>query len=209
MELDEHGQPPAWLNVAGRARRSIDELLGLCKGVIFDGVVLETEVTAIAQWLTHHPDVWDVWPADAVARRVQRILQDGIVEDEEREDLRELLMQVTGSGAETAALEDQATTLPLDTPAPRIRVANSTFCFTGRFYFGTRRSCQAAVTNLGGLIHPSIRKDTDYLVIGQLGSTDWIHASFGTKIQKAVGYREKYGTPRIVCEQHWGRSVAG
>jgi NAD-dependent DNA ligase len=183
--------------------------LTLCKGVIFDGVVLETEVTAIAQWLEHHPEVQEVWPADVVVRRVQRILHDGMVEDEEREDLRELLMEVTGSDAESAALENQASTLPLDNPAPTIHVPDSAFCFTGRFYFGTRRACQSAVTARGGLVHPGVRRDTHYLVIGQLGSTDWIHSSYGTKIQKAVEYRERYGKVKIVCEQHWGQVVAG
>jgi hypothetical protein len=99
---DAHGQPPAGIHADHRARRSMDELIGFCKGIIMDGVVQETEVTAIAEWLKHHPDVHTTWPADVVAARVQRILGDGVITSDERDDLRQLLEQVTGSDAETA-----------------------------------------------------------------------------------------------------------
>lgn len=205
---DADGQPPAGINAAHRARRDMDQLLGLCKGIILDGAVHDTEVTAIEEWLRHHPDVRTTWPADVVAGRIERILADGEITDEERDDLRILLEQVTGSDAETASQADRASTLPLDDPQPAVEWAGRAFCFTGRFYFGSRRACQNAVAERGAVVHDNLRRDTDYLVIGLLGSRDWLHSTHGTKIQKAVQYRTTHGV-RIVSEQHWSAAFEG
>ena len=135
--LDAHGQPDSLINAARRMRRMLNELLGLCRGIILDGVVSETEVTGLAEWIRTHDEVLDAWPADVIAARLERILADGIIDDDERSELQLLLEEVTGSDAETAALESRATTLPLDDPPPTIEILHRSFCFTGRFYFGT------------------------------------------------------------------------
>ena len=127
----------------------------------------------------------------------------GVTEVTIREDLKFLLEQITGSDAETAALEDRATELPLNSPPPEIIIPDRMFCFTGKFYFGNRRECQHAVEKLGGAWHKAPRLDTDYLVIGLLGSRDWAHSSFGRKIEKAVKYQHHGEGIAIVSEKHW------
>jgi len=42
---------------------------------------------------------------------------------------------------------------------------------------------------------------TDYLVIGEIGSSNWVHSSFGRKIEKAMELKEK-GRISIVSEKH-------
>ena len=45
-----------------------------------------------------------------------------------------------------------------------------------------------------------------YLVIGDIGSKDWSHSSYGRKIEKAVEYRDTKDTGiSIVCESHWAK----
>jgi hypothetical protein len=58
--------------------------------------------------------------------------------------------------------------------------------FTGKFAFGPRRVCEAAVEALGGRAGSSVTRVTNYLVIGTFGSRDWIHTSHGRKIEQAV-----------------------
>ena len=63
--------------------RLIDELIGVCRGVIADGVVDESEAIFIGQWIEQHREVADRWPANIVYARVTEMLKDGILSAEE------------------------------------------------------------------------------------------------------------------------------
>ena len=134
--LDNHGQP---LNRAFNANRlverSTDELIGLCRGLTIDGAISEEEVQCLRQWLETYRAAADAWPGNVIRARVDRILEDGLITQEERTDLFELLREVVGEKAEAPA-RDQSTALPLSKPAPPIIFSNNTFCLTGRFAWG-------------------------------------------------------------------------
>jgi hypothetical protein len=49
----------------------------------------------------------------------------------------------------------------------------------------------------------AITKDLNYLVIGEVGSRDWIHSTHGRKIEKAIDYNDRGCRIAIVTEQHW------
>ena len=54
----------------------------------------------------------------------------------------------------------------------------------------------------GGLIGSYVTLQTSYLVIGSVGSRDWIHSSWGRKVEKAVEYK-RLCRIAMVSEQHW------
>lgn len=205
--LDDDGQP---LNLAWNFRRrkdaGIDELLGLIRGIVADGVVSESEVICLAEWVIKHREISDYWPVNVVVRRLGRILGDGVISDREREDLRLLLNEIIGQKDAPRDADEPiitpATALPLCKPAPVVLFRLKCFVFTGKFIFGTRRDCQAEVLARGGIIDKDVSFGTSYLVIGSMGSRDWIHGSWGRKIEKAVEYRERCPLS-IVSEQRW------
>ena len=120
-----------------------------------------------------------------------------------RRDLAELLEAVVGGKAGIIAGKDAATDLPVDRPPPKLVWPDSVFVFTGKFAFGPRTACERAVIKLRAVCERGVTKGTNYLIIGTFGSRDWVHTSFGRKIEKAVEYREA-GTPlAIVAEDHW------
>lgn len=51
--------------------------------------------------------------------------------------------------------------------------------------------------------------DLDCLVVGDLGSTDWKYSRFGTKLEKAIENRVKYGKLKIVTEKQFVQTVMG
>ncbi|NCC30133.1 MAG: hypothetical protein EOM22_18785, partial [Gammaproteobacteria bacterium] len=59
---DEHGQPPSRFSQSRLSDRGIDELIGLCRGVLADGVLVESEVRFLADWLDRHRQIADQWP---------------------------------------------------------------------------------------------------------------------------------------------------
>jgi NAD-dependent DNA ligase len=92
---------------------------------------------------------------------------------------------------------------PFDDPIPDVPIAGTTFCFTGRFEFGSRRECQEATVSRGGFFTEGICGKTEVLVIGSDGSPNWAKGSYGTKIEAAMVLRMHSGKPLIISEGHW------
>lgn len=209
MSLDAHGQPPSLrFNEARRIERDISEMLGLAKGVLADGHVTDAEADLLRGWTAQHPDALHHWPINVLYERLARAFEDGRIDDAERLDLAELLQSIVGGTAGLIGGDDAATALPFDAPPPTLAWGGAIFVFTGKFAYGTRNDCERVAEARGGLCDDTLTKRTTYLVIGTFGSRDWVHTSFGRKIEKAVEYRRKWGRLSIVGEDHWAGSLS-
>jgi NAD-dependent DNA ligase len=203
--VDANGQPV----IEGfcrktRERRAVDELIGIAKGVVADGVVNQMEAEFLCRWLDenmHH--ALDVWPVNAVNRKVREMLSDGVIDGDERQALFDLLSQCVGGQPVAENVASFATSLPFDDPLPAVTFEGHSFCLTGCFAMGPRKDCERQVVERGGIIYPSIKKDLNFLVVGTIGSRDWLHSTHGSKIMKAVEYRDKGRGIAIVGEDHW------
>lgn len=212
--LDTDGQP---LNQRYRGQavqgRQIDELIGLVKGVLADGVICQQEVEYLLRWLETNRSAAHEWPASVLYPRIAAAMADGHLDDEEEADIMAMLLQAVGgagtSGHHNSAAVGNSTTLPLSDPPPVIEIPEHTFCFTGKFASGTRAWCESVVLERGGIALPSITRKLNFLVIGEIGSRDWLHSTHGTKIQKAVEYRSSGVPLHIVSEQYWHHQVVG
>jgi len=116
----------------------------------------------------------------------------------------------TSQGAIAKFREDQVEDVlsdgsPYDRPQPEVAFHASTFVFTGKFVFGSRKQCQEAVVARGGTAQSkgSVSQHTDYLVIGAEGSKAWKRDKYGRKIEAAIVSRREYGKPAIISEDHW------
>ncbi|MDN5841986.1 MAG: BRCT domain-containing protein [Alcaligenaceae bacterium] len=211
---DAHGQP---INQRYRAQavqgRQIDELIGLVKGVLADGVICQQEVEFLLRWLEANRGATSEWPASALYPRLVAAMADGHLDAKEEADIMAMLLQTAGG----ASIPDQnngvaasnSTSLPLSDPLPAIQVPDHTFCFTGKFASGTRAWCESVVLEHGGVALPNITKKLNFLVIGEIGSRDWLHSTHGTKIKKAVDYRASGVPLHIISEQHWHHQLVG
>lgn len=206
--LDDHGQPVnRRFNYRKIEDRQIDELIGMCKMAIGDGHIDAGEAKALLSWLENNREASDRWPANVLHNRIANILEDGIIDQDEEGELIDLLMQVTGQPVDKA-LAQMSSTLPLCKPFPEVTFADHNFCLTGKFFYGPRKHCEKAIEELGGQLASSPSGKTDYLVIGMIGSSDWIHSTHGRKIEAAVGLRESGKKIRIVSEEHWTKCLA-
>lgn len=199
---DENGQPLARFCAAHNVDRSIDELIGICKGVAADGTVIQAEAEFICQWLKANDHVRGTWPANIIRIRLAEYLEDGVLDADERAELFELMSQVTGQFCDTPTM-NFATALPFDQPLPDIIFMGNPFCLTGGFAFGSRPDCERAIESLGGRIVGAPVKKGCTLIVGILGSRDWIHSTHGRKIEKAIDLRGDGCPVRIVPEDHW------
>jgi NAD-dependent DNA ligase len=208
--LDDHGQPlSGFLNRKRRVERDISELLGLAKGMLSDGMVNDQEAQYLNAWGQNHPDALAQWPTMLIFARLRQILHDGSVDDDERTELHELLSSLVGGTASLLLGYEGATTLPLDNPPPLVCYGpDEVFVFTGKFAYGPRHKCEEEVTERRSKCESDVTRRTTFLVIGTFGSEDWVHTSYGRKIQRAVDLRNSGFPIRIVGEDHWTSTLS-
>ncbi len=182
--------------------RLIDELIGISRGVIADGMVDEKEAIFIGQWIENHREIADRWPVNVLYARVTEMLKDGILQADEQQELLATLRDLTGESS-LYQEPNKSTSLPLDKPAPAVEFPGKTFSLTGRFVFGSSLDCEETISEMGGELVQTPGKETDYLVIGELSSPDWVHTTFGRSIERAVELRDQGNAIKIISEEHW------
>jgi hypothetical protein len=188
------------------ASRSIDELLGMVKGVVFDGTVNREEALVLRAYLAANPDCATTWPWYVLIERLDSALKDDHISSEEEAELLDTLVRLAG-GNPLVNEGDSATGLPIDRPRPPIDVKGRTFCFTGVFASGPRRQLVDVTGKLGGKSQDNVTKKLDYLVIGAIATRDWKHSSFGTKILRAMEFKSEGAEIAVVAEHHWAEVV--
>ena len=183
--------------------RTLDTLIGISKGMIADGEVNQREAEALLSFLAESDLACQDHPiTDGLLDRVGDMLADGVLDDEEAVELHDLLASLSG-GVSTWGELSRPATLPLDDPPPKVVFDGRSFLLTGSFMYGTRTACHKAIRTRGGIFHRTVTRRLDYLVIGSYASVAWKHQSFGTKIEKAMDYRNSRGQPEIISEDHW------
>lgn len=187
-------------------RHSCAALVGIVQGIMADGVLHDTEVKFLNEWLDGAGNVASVWPGSAIHAQIRDMLADGEIAADEREHLWITLQKLVGGTLDELAESRHVSELPLD-DLSGLEMADRSFCFTGDFVYGPRGVCESAVHRRGGLTVNSVSKKLNYLVVGGLGSPEWKHGSFGTKIEKAINYK-RAGVPlMIVHEDIWASSL--
>lgn len=198
---DSDGTPHPRLYAKRVHDRLIAEMLGLVKGVVCDGVITDGEAVALSQWLDNNPEAANSFPGSVIAERLRGFFADGILHEEEREHLLELLRSVVGEEDDQSSELNRSTTLPLDHPTPTIFFDNKSFTLTGRFASGVRAHVEAKIKARGGACGAAVTNHTDYLVIGLVGSPAWVQSTYGRKIEDAVSHRERGARIAIICEE--------
>ncbi|MCW8874978.1 MAG: BRCT domain-containing protein [Gammaproteobacteria bacterium] len=182
--------------------RQIDTLIGLSKGLLADGKVDQCEAEYLYTWLIQSRQTTDNPVIINLLNRVDVMLKDGVLDQEESAELLSLLHKLTGEKSEVGELA-KATSLPVNEPSPTIIFQDNQFLFTGTCVYGTRKDCQAAIERLGGINAKSVTKKLNYLVLGTYVTDSWIHESYGRKIEKAMQYRDEGVPITIITEEHW------
>jgi NAD-dependent DNA ligase len=186
--------------------RSAGALIGIAQGFLCDGHLNDNEIRFLNDWLRQNESIAAAWPGDVLYARVREILADGIVTSEERSYLTEMLQQVVGGTLDELADARHVSELALDRGAS-VTIQDSTFCLTGDFVFAARQQCEAAIQKRGGTSSKSVTKKVNYVVVGGLGSPEWKHGSYGTKIEKAMEYKRTGARLLIVHEDQWAAAL--
>lgn len=186
-------------DVASKAQ--VNELLGFLSGIASDGVLNDREVNALSNWLNRHDEVRTAWPACVVIERLDNILEDGLISDEEREDLLQTLQRITSADTGAGGVRYEASTEVWEDQVDEVQIRGRTFCLTGDFVSGDRNQVDTMLRLKGADLSPNVTKQVDYLVIGTLASRDWLYTSHGRKIEKALLLKREGCGIQIITER--------
>jgi len=209
MEKQGDRAPMGAMTGSRRVDRVSNELVGICRGLLADGHVCQMEAQFLKDWIERNAEFIGQYPFGHIYTQLSATLRDGFIDEDESADLQDTLVRFVGgeafdAKAQTASL---SSTLPVDDPEPHVEFAGSVFVVTGTFVHGERASVHAAIEQRGGMSSASPTKKMRYLVIGELGSRDWINSNAGRKIEKAVALRSEGHPVAIITEGHWSRHL--
>lgn len=209
---DANGQPIRLFKAReeNNVAKAIDQLTGICTGILADGVVSSKEVEFFASWVQKFAPLEPIWPFTDILKRVETIFADGHASEEECEELRGVMEALCGYTNQADPTETYSTSLPLSNPLPDpVIFKEQIFNITGKFAFGTRKKVIEVIEGAGGkALDSSPTRDSHYLIIGLFASRDWAHTSHGRKIQRAVELRDSNSGIAIISEEHWKKFVA-
>lgn len=184
----------------------ISALLGLCRGLVADGKIDQSEADALHTWLIAHEATVENPVILEFRKKLKPLMKRKIANGKSSEQLLKLLSGLVGGKTEVGECLG-ATALWLDDPPPEIVFKGRKFCLTGKFSYGRRGRCEDEVRSRGGICQSSPGKTTNYLVIGSYAEGAWIQSAYGRKIEKALALRADGLPIRITSERHWLASM--
>ena len=202
--LDDHGQPLNRRYSGKRLNdRTIDELIGISRGLIADKNINQTEAEFLNSWLQTNLPYCNDPIVNKLYCRVSEMLKDRVLDLDEQKELLQILSEFTG---ESTIVHCQ--TLSSYFRFARLRRLSNyrakSSALPGNLPTGI---CEEVVTDRGGIAISTVTQKMDYLVVETFCSTDWLHTSYGRKIMKASEQREEGIKFSIISEEHWARAA--
>lgn len=181
----------------------VNLLLGFLQGISADNQLLDKEIGLLAHIMA--TDAASLtWPGNLLNKRLQRIIEEGYISDEERGELLGLIKQITGENfTETGLAVGMATKVFADGDVMSIN--GKRVCFTGKFFSDTRFNLEEQAKALGAEPVKSMSKMVNVLIIGGLASCDWMFTSHGRKIEVAIKAKNEGCNIQIINEEDWIR----
>lgn len=189
-------------------QQSCAGLVGLVHGILADGQLLDAEITYLHDWLVANESLALSWPGSAILQRIRAAAEDGRIDPAERAHLQQTLEQLIGGTLEEAAASAAVCQLAID-EVEGVELAGRVFVLTGDFAYGPRASCIRAINQRGGEVAAGVTKKTHYVVVGGLGSPEWKHGSFGSKIERAMQLKQQGHRLLVVHEDALTASMFG
>jgi NAD-dependent DNA ligase len=185
--------------------RSLGALIGIAQGLICDNELNDNEIDFLNKWLESNDVISNSFPGDVLYSRIQSIIADGVITDDERTHLIDTLQQLVGGALSELADNTHVSSLAVDN-VNEISFEGKRFVLTGDFVFGSEMLCRELTERFGGTVSDTTSKKIDYVVVGGLGSKKWKYGSFGNKIKDAMQLKSEGSLILIIHENCWANS---
>ena len=163
------------------------KLQDILKEIIADGQVSIEEVEQLSNWMNENIELKGNYPFDRAYNLIEKVLADGVVDNDELSMLLQKFQEFTnpvGSSENT-----------------KIVFRNHHFVLTGDFDHGTRSEVEEYIRERNGIVDNTVKKCTNYVVVGSAGSDFWANGNYGTKVKKALELKDKGQPIEIITEK--------
>lgn len=197
-------------NLKRMKKRDTDQLLGLMSGLLADNKLTEDEIIFLAGWLERHEHLRDTWAGGVIMDRVSSVLEDGIIEPDEIAQLKGTIESLMGGEVDDIIESVETPSAPsaifhLDAT---IELEGAKVVLTGDFVSCTREEAIQRISAAGARVMSSVSSKTDYVIVGAIASSAWVHGNYGRKIERALELSND-GAPILIVEEHqWQKSAA-
>lgn len=180
----------------------MQQLQGFLAGIVADARINEIELSRLADWVAEHEHLKSCWPYDELDSIICHVMADGRIDAQEHEALLQFFGEfaITPKRQAIGALDRSCTVSGVCANSPTIEFTSRGFCFTGTSKRSTRAGLVEVIEQRGGAWHKSVRKDTDYLIVGASGNPCWAYSCYGRKVEEAVACRRQGQRLLIVHE---------
>lgn len=189
--------------------KALNTLMGIVSGIICDSQLVDSEISYLLTWMKDNDAIRKLYPANIIYRRINEVIRDGVITEQERSHLLAELKALSGNDFSNtgSAIPEHISSVFDDDPL--VVHKEKVFVLTGGFLYGTRKYCHETIKKNGGITDDLVTKKTNYLVVGSTASPDWIVANFGKKIQKAAEMAASGDYEiSIIREADWVMSLA-
>lgn len=98
----------------------------------------------------------------------------------------EELIEIISSSMKETPINNDLDTLIDSSNISSVDFVGKAFCLSGNFEYGSKKDVEEYICSKGGTIDKSVKKKTDYVVVGAAGSDAYANGNYGTKVKKAM-----------------------
>ena len=193
---------------------TIQFLSGMIHGIMADGEISDSEITALQSWIHTNDFLAGTYPFDEINSLLCSIMADKKVDEDERNELLAFFSNIIEFKnsfnlveRDYVDLREKYSVGGICAVCPEVTIEGKNFCFTGESYRATRKELSDLIVQLGGFFKNNVSSKTDYLIVGNAGNPCWAYACYGRKIEEAVNIRKNGGKIVIVNETDFWDTV--
>jgi hypothetical protein len=175
----------------------IQRLQGILHGILADGLVTDTEIRQLSEWIESHDYLKGCYPYDEIYAVLTSVLRDGAIDAAERESLSQFFegfVQYSLARRIKMAREGIKPAPKLSgicAVCPELAFPDRVYSFTGASTHATRSRIAELVELFGGSFSRAVTPKVHYLIVGAHGNPAWTYACYGRKVEQAMSLRSE------------------
>lgn len=152
-------------------------LNGIMKGITTDNKITDVEVKNLRQWLYDNIYLQGYYPFDQLLSIIEKALDDQVITEEEQKDINNVICKLLD---------------PVEKMKSELNsIEGKVVCLSGNFEYGEKRDVARYIEQRKGFVVPNMTRKVNVLIIGSNECQAYSNGTYGTKIRKAIEFKEK------------------
>lgn len=175
----------------------IQRLHGIIHGILADNKIEEEELRQLQNWVNENFHLKGSYPYDEIDSIINAVLLDGKIDHKEHDFLKVFFSEFISLPTHSKIDQDElirlkkSITIPgICAVCPEIEFDEKIFCFTGISSRAKRSEIAVKIEGRGGFYIDSVRKDLNYLIVGNFGNPCWAFSCYGRKVEQVITHRK-------------------